>query len=216
DSQGRGLVVHIQSNVIQSVTDLEGHALELKGEWLEGYALQNLQVFLHDKVGGGGVTIRGTPDRGGERGGPQRPRARGDRNGGRCLVEIRVQGREAWWYVPAWGRLVGYDKVSNHFLGSFGPEGFCPPDEQPRDRFQGQLLSTYSSFYGSHAPDLLAFADVVYAVDCHKRTIRVLFVPPAGETVLWAHHWMGAGKPGLEQSAVVTDKWARVLDKAGS
>ncbi|HKB39406.1 MAG TPA: hypothetical protein VKD72_23415, partial [Gemmataceae bacterium] len=216
DSQGRGLVVHIHSNAIQSVTDLEGHVLELKGEWLEDYALKDLQVFLHDKFDGRSVTIRGVPDRGGETWDLSGPRTRSYRNAGRCLVEFLVQGREAWWYVPVQGRLVGYDKESKHFLGSFGPEGFCPPDEQPRDRFQGQLLSTHSSFYGSHTPDYLAFADVVYAVDIPKRTVRALYVPPTGETVLWATWWAGSGNPELRQSAVVTDKWARVLDKAGS
>ena len=54
------------------------------------------------------------------------------------------------------------------------------------------------------------------AVDFHKRTVRALFVPPTGETVLWAHHWLQQGNPELRQSAVVTDKWARILDKAGS
>src|SRR5262245_14394754 len=86
DSQGRGLVVHIQSNVIQSVTDLEGHALELEGEWLNDYALQDLQVFLRDKFDDRGLSIRRDRQlRGGKTWDLSSPRTRSFRNTGRCL-----------------------------------------------------------------------------------------------------------------------------------
>src|SRR5262249_35698254 len=97
---------------------------------------------------------------------------------------------EAWWYVADQGRLLGYDYRTKQFLGSFGPDGYCPPGEQPRGRFQGELLSSFSVFYRAwNGDDYLVFPRGVYDVDFHKRQIRALYAPPAGETVRWASRW---------------------------
>jgi hypothetical protein len=201
DRQGRILVVANHEGRVRSITDLEGQTpQELRGKWLDEHTLKDLR-------GPGAVTL----DRSG-------PVTRSYRNAGRFLVEFgndSKPGAEKWSYVPHRGRLFGYDKYTKQFVGSFGPEGFCPPNEQPRERFQGELLSSYSVFYLAWAEDYLVFADRVYAVDFRNRTVRTLFVAPAGETILWASR-LRHEKPEVKLSGVATDRAFRLLDAQGS
>ena len=80
----------------------------------------------------------------------------------------------------------GYDKGLKHLLGSFGPDGFVPPDEQPRHRFDGPPLCQKSLGYVAKAFDPLALATAAYTVDFHKGTVDRLFTAPAGERIRWA------------------------------
>jgi hypothetical protein len=174
DRQGRVLVHRIERGRLVSVTDLGGEVLEeLRGPRLDDHALKLIKApAAHD---GGG------------------PRTRSYRNPGRFLVEFDNEtkpGYEAWWYVPAEGWLLGYDRLTKRYLGSFGPEGFCPPDEQPRGRFEGELLSCFTvNYLAWNGGDYLVFPGGVYDVDFRKRQVRALFVPAAGETVVWANRW---------------------------
>jgi hypothetical protein len=201
DRQGRALVVHNHEGRIRSITDLEGQVPpEVQGKWLDEHVLKELR---------GPAAV--TQDRSG-------PRTRSYRNTGRFLVEFgndSKPGDEKWCYVPDRGRLFGYDKYTKQFVGSFGPEGFCPPNEQPRERFQGEMLSGFSIFYLSWADDYLVFADRVEAVDFRKRTVQTLFVPPAGETFLWASR-LRHEKPEVKLGGVATDRSVHVLDEGGS
>jgi hypothetical protein len=201
DRQGRVLVVHHHQGRIRSITDLEGQVPpELQGKWLDEHILKELR-------GPGAAMV----DHSG-------PTTRSYRNPCRFMVEFgndSKPGREKWCYVPARGRLVGYDKYTKQFVGSFGPEGFCAPDEQPRERFQGELLSGFSIFYLSGASDYLVFADRVYAVDFRKRTVQTLFVPDAEETVVWASR-LRHENPEVKMAGVVTDRSVHVLDEKGT
>jgi hypothetical protein len=78
------------------------------------------------------------------------------------------------------------------------------------------LLSTYSPFYAAVSPSYLAFADRVYVADLENRTATPRFTAPAGESVVWAMAWVEPERRELEWSAVVTNKWVRILDKQGS
>lgn len=201
DRQGRVLVVHNHAGRVRSITDLDGQVPpELRGKWLDEHTLKELR-------GPGAATI----DHSG-------PRTRSYRNPGRFLVEFgndSKPGTEKWSYVPDRGRLFGYDKYTKQFVGSFGPEGFCPPDEAPRDRFRGELLSGFSIYYLSWAEDYLVFADRVYAIDFRNRTVQTLFVAPAGETILWASR-LRHEKPEVKMSGVATDKSVRLLNSGGA
>src|SRR5262249_27328023 len=121
---------------------------------------------------------------------------------------------EVWWYVPAQGWLLGYDKQSERLIGKFGPDGFVPPDDEPKERFNGELAHN-SRLYFSQANDYLAFPNAVYKVDFRKRSIHKLFVPPAGETVLWASRWAD-DKRKVFLAVVATDRSVHILDEAGS
>src|SRR5262249_13187407 len=152
------------------------------------------------------------------------------RNSNRALVKYGNEtkpGNEEWWYVPARGRLLGYDKQSKRMLGSYGPDGFLPPDEPSHPsppvgekgrsegaRFQGDLDSI-SRMYFSRAGPYLAFPGGVYTVNFRKRTVHILFTPAAGETVLWASRWVDEAKK-LSVAFVGTDHSIHVLDEAGS
>ncbi len=201
DRQGRGLVVHAHDGRIQSITDLEGQVPpEVQGKWLDEHVLKELR-------GPAAVAL----DRSG-------PRTRSYRNPGRFLLEFgndSKPGQEKWSYVPARGRLFGYNKFTKQFVGSFGPEGFCPPNEQPRGRFQGELLSDFSMFYLAWADDYLVFADRVEAVDFRQRTVRTLFTAPAGETILWASR-LRHEKPEVKLAGVATDRFIYLLDDKGA
>jgi hypothetical protein len=127
-----------------------------------------------------------------------------------------MPGYEAWWYVPDKGRLLGYDKYTKQFLGSFGPDGYCPPDEQPTGRFQGELLSCFSVFYRAwNGDEYLVFAGGVYDVDFHTRKVKALFVPAAGETARWASRWEDE-KTKASLAVVATDKAVYALEEDGS
>src|SRR5262249_7855016 len=146
-----------------------------------------------------------------------RARLRTYRSWNRFHIEHRNPtrpGNEDWYYVPDEGRLLGYDRQTKRFIGSFGSEGFVPPDEQPKERFAGKLYHA-SNFPKAFTPDYLAFPGAVYRVDFRKRAVQTLFVPAAGETVLWADRWR-IEKDNLSLAFVGTDKSFHVMDEAGS
>jgi hypothetical protein len=198
DHQGRALLVHEENTKILSVTDVEGNVPpELQGKRLGRYVLRDVEA----------------PSAAGDL-----PRIRSYRNQNRFLVEYGNEtkpGIEGWWYVPEQGRLLGYDKVSKRFIGSIGPDGFVGPEEQPRERFQGELQYYLSFMYLSLARNYLVFPGGVHAVDFRTLTVRTLFVPAAGETVLWASEWKDK-KQSLTLAFVGTNSSVHVLDQAGS
>jgi hypothetical protein len=197
DHQGRVLLVHYEWGKVQSITDLEGQVPpEIKNERLDYYTLQDIvapQAF-------GGWT-----------------KTRSYRHTCGALVKYAnatKPGHEDWWYVPTQGRLMGYDKHTKRLIGSFGPDGFAAPDEQPRARFEGEM-DHITRDYLSRARDYLVFPGGVYTVNFRKRTLQTLFVPARGETVLWASRWEG-DKPKLALAFVGTDQSIHVVDEAGS
>jgi hypothetical protein len=145
------------------------------------------------------------------------PMFRSYRNPGRLFVEYgndSMSGKEAWWYAPDQGRLLGYDAKYHQFLGSFGPDGFVPAGEQPREHFQGELLYP-TRLWNAYAPNYLAFPGGVYDVDFSRRTVRTLFTAAPGETVLWARQWKDP-RHELKLAVVRTDQSAHVLTEAGA
>src|SRR5262245_5389257 len=124
DRHGKALFVHELEGKIDSITDSQGQAPpEIQGERLDYYKLK--EIMTPTAHGGW-------------------PKTRSYRNTNGALVKYgneTMPGNEAWWYVPARGRLLGYDKHSNQLLGSFGPDGFLPPNEQSGQRFQGEPSS---------------------------------------------------------------------------
>ena len=172
DRQGRQLFVRTKDNIILSVTDPEGGELEsFKGKRRDEYTFEEIKapsIWSEDC-----------------------PRTICYRSKRRFLVEygnVTAPGNEVWYYVPAKGRLMGYDEDTKKFVGSYGPEGFCPPEQPPTDRFEGELAD-FSIFYMAWANFYLAFPSHVYTVDFIKRTTETVFVPPPGETVRWTSRW---------------------------
>ena len=109
---------------------------------------------------------------------------------------------------------MGYDKHSKLLIGSFGPDGFAAPDDQPQGRFEGEIYHV-TQYYLSRASAYLAFPGGVYTVDFRKRTLRTLFVPTAGETVLWASRWEDE-KQKKSLAFVGTDRAIHVVNEAGT
>src|SRR5262249_34569333 len=121
---------------------------------------------------------------------------------------------EDWYFVPDEGRLLGYDRQTKRLIGSFGPDGFAAAGGQGKERFQGKPYHA-SNFPKAFTPDYLAFPRAVYQVDFHKRTIRTLFLPAEGETVLWADR-LRIEQDKLSLAFVGTDQSLHVMDEAGS
>jgi hypothetical protein len=195
--QGRVLLVHIDNGTVESVTDAEGKVPpELKGKRLGRHELKEVQA----PSAPAGL-----------------PKTQSYRNMNRSFVKYgheTMPGNEAWWYVPEQGRLLGYDRRQKRFIGSFGPDGFVRPGDQPRERFQGELAHLSVQYYAGTGP-YLAFPGGVYAVDFGALELRTLFVPTAGETVLWAGEWEDEKqKPTL--AFVGTDRSVHVVDEKGS
>ncbi len=197
DRHGRVLREAIEDSEIRSVADLEGKLPpELQGKRLGRYELRDVLALSAS----GGF-----------------PKTQSYRNQNRYYLEYLNEtkpGIEAWWYLPAQGRLVGYDKKTKQFLGSFGPDGFVHPGEAPRARFEGEPAHI-SWMYLAFARNYLAFPGGVYRVDFDDMTIRRLFVPPAGETVLWASRWEDE-KEKHALAFVGTDRSIRVVTETGS
>src|SRR5262249_40107180 len=75
---------------------------------------------------------------------------------------------------------------------------------------------TYISFlYMSRVGPYLAFPGGVYTVNFRKRTVQALYVPVAGETILWASRWHDDERK-LSVGFVGTDRSIHVLDETGS
>jgi hypothetical protein len=196
DRQGRVLVVYWSDKL--GVSDLDGQVPpELQGVPVDDQVLKEITA---PSVEAGRF-----------------PKTRSYRNRNVFLVKHGNKsqpGNEAWWYVPAQGRLFGYEKITKRFLGSYGPDGFVPPDKQPRERFQGELV--YQSVaYRASARDYLVFPQGVYTVDFRKGRVQALFVPVAGETVQWASRWEDDLRK-VSVAFVGTDKAIHALNEAGS
>jgi hypothetical protein len=113
------------------------------------------------------------------------------RNSGRFYVpctNASTPGDEIWFYDQSKCRLFGFDPILHYSVGSFGPDGFCPPGRQPGDRFEGTLCYQ-STRWQAEPQHFLAFPGRVYGVDFGRRKIRRLFTPAQGETVTFAGWW---------------------------
>jgi hypothetical protein len=145
------------------------------------------------------------------------PRTQSYRNSDKSFVKYSNEtqpGNEWWWYVPARGVLHGYVKPSFQPIGSFGPEGFAMPGQEPKGRFAEELLH-YSRLYSSWANDYLTFPSQVYKVDFRKRIVWAIFASDPGETVQWAARWENEGLK-LALAFVITDRAIHVVEENGT
>jgi len=145
------------------------------------------------------------------------PTCRSYRNHGRLYVECENEsrpGNERWYYAADQGRLLGYDAEFHQFLGSFGPDGFAPAGQPPGERFRGELRY-FTRLWEAFPCEYLIFPGGVYDVDFTRRTIRRLFIPAEGDTVVWVSEWTDQRE---KQSLVIvsTDRSAHVLTPAGA
>jgi hypothetical protein len=198
DRQGRVLLLPWKEGVgpTEPLTDLDGNVPDdLKGRRVDRNLIDDIEAPL---AGMGWQRVRSY------------------RNAGRFYVEYENDtkpGREEWFFVPAEGRLLGFDAEYHQFLGSFGPDGFAPAGQPPGERFRGELRYT-TRLWDAVPPSYLAFPGGVYAVDFSRRTIRKLFAAPEGETVLWASKWRDR-REGGSLAVVATDRSVHVLKPAG-
>jgi hypothetical protein len=197
DREGRALVVHTEHGAIKSVTDLEGRQPQaLAGKPLETSTLEEVEA-----------PFSGLPW----------PCFRSYRNPGRFLVRYANEtrpGSEQWCYVPDQGRLLGYDIPSRRLIGSIGPDGFVPPGQPPRERFQGE--PSHASFLYEAGP--AAYLDLsgrVYTVNFARRTVRTLFTPAEGETVQGALQWKDE-KRKRTRAFVLTDRLVHLVEESGA
>jgi hypothetical protein len=118
---------------------------------------------------------------------------------------------EWWWYVPKYGRLLGFDRKSYQPIGSFGPAGFAAPGKQATDRFMEPLI--YSSrVYSSSVGNYLVFPRGVYKVDFRERQVHLIFSPSGEETVQWTTRWEDEK---LTLAFVLTNEAIHVIDETG-
>src|SRR5262249_51249955 len=119
---------------------------------------------------------------------------------------------EAWWYVPAQKQMLGYDKLTKHLIGKFGPGGFVDPAQPVREP-----VTADPAFLGwqwrMRYP--LACPDGAFTVDFRKGSVHKLFAPPPGETVIWASQREDEREKWFHRY-VGTDKALYVFDEAGS
>jgi len=201
DRQGRVLVVPWKESIgpVAPVTDLDGHVPpELDGKRIDRNVMEEIEA---------------------PRTGMDWPKFRTYRGASRFFVECvndTLPHGEVWWYSPTRGRVLGYDDDFHQLLGSFGPDGFVPADQEPRSRFQGELLYINRVFDHGHAV-YLTFPSGVYTIQFARRTITTLFTPAPGETVACCGKWKDPKEKESESLTVIsTDKSVHILTEAGS
>jgi hypothetical protein len=115
----------------------------------------------------------------------------GYRHNSRFYVECRnhtTPANEHWFYDQKDRRVVGYDAYFHHSLGSFGPDGFHPPGDDPGERFSSKFI--YLTNRGMYmASEYLTFPDAIYFVDYVGRAARKFFTSAPGEIVYAARWW---------------------------
>jgi hypothetical protein len=180
------------------VTDLDGRQPELlEGKQLDTSAIRGIEAAIAPPVFWHNFQSYRSP--------------------GRFSVRCRNEsssGDERWFYVPEEGLLLGYDGLSKRQIGSCGPDGFVRAGQQPRDRFHGEayhpafLFETGPAYY-------LSLPGGAYALDFARHTIRPLFTPAEGETILAAARWWD-DREKLSRVFVLTDQSVHVLDEGGA
>jgi hypothetical protein len=142
----------------------------------------------------------------------------GYRHNGRFYVQCQNEskpGSERWYYDHLESRLIGYDGYYRHVLGSFGPDGFTPAG-QPRGKpFQGDLRFM-TNRWQYILTEFLILPGGVYDVDFTRRSIRMLFTPATGETVINARRWWDDPEANGKLVVVNTNKSINVLQEDGS
>jgi hypothetical protein len=196
DREGRVLIVRWRPGDIQSVTDLDGRQPEaIAGRQLDSSAIRDIEAP---------VVVPGWQ------------LFHSYRSPGRFVVRCRndsSSGDERWFYVPVEGLLRGYDGRTRRLIGSCGPDGFVPAGGEPRERFRGEAF--HSTFLYEAGPAyFLSLPGGVYAPDFARHTIRTLFIPAEGETVLAAARWKN-DRDRWSRAFVLTDRSVHVLDEAG-
>jgi hypothetical protein len=139
------------------------------------------------------------------------------RNSGRFYVHCNndsMPSDEIWFYDQSRQRLFGFDPILHYCVGSFGPDGFTPPGQQPGECFPGALCYQTTRWQGD-TQRFLAFPGGVYSVDFGHRKIRILFTPALGETVTCAHRWRDLDTE-RQLIVVATDRSVHFLRASGS
>jgi hypothetical protein len=197
DREGRVLAVRWRPGDIQSVTDLDGRRPEaLEGKQLDSSAIREVEATTSAHAG---------------------PLFQSYRSSGRFSLRCRNEsssGDERWFYVPEEGLLRGYDGLSKGLIGSCGPDGFVPAGREPRARFRGEAYAL-TFLYEAGSAYFLSLPDGVYALDFARHTLRTLFTPPEGQTVLAAFRWKD-DREKWSRAFVLTDQSVHVLDESGA
>jgi hypothetical protein len=197
DREGRVLAVRWRPGDFQSVTDLDGRRPEaLEGKQLDSSTIREVEAPASATLW---------------------PEFGSYRSAGRFSVRCRNEsssGDERWFYVPEEGLLRGYDGLSKRLIGSGGPDGFVPADREPRGRFHGDAYHP-TFLYETGTAYFLSLPGGVYALDFARHTIRTLFTPPEGQTVLAAVRWKD-DREKWSRAVVLTDQSVHVLDEAGA
>jgi hypothetical protein len=126
DRQGRVLVLRQdRGGQIESVTDLEGHEpQELRGQRVDHRTIEEFVVplrLLHRDADSLGYC-----------------------SFDRVCMPIENESSstaELWYFVHDQARLLGYEQRSKRLIGSLGPDGFVPPEEEPAERFRGRIFA---------------------------------------------------------------------------
>ncbi len=113
-----------------------------------------------------------------------------------------------WYFTSDTGRVEGYDTVSRRLIGSFGPSGFVTADQQPTDRFEGELANRW----GSVIDGLFTMTSGVYRIDSLHRTVKPVFLPKPGEDVLAAAPFNSSQERRSKRTAIVSGETIHVLD----
>jgi hypothetical protein len=202
DRSGRVLIVRQERGKDTRVTDLEGRIpAALEGKRPDPNMLREIEARLSPHA---------------------LPKFDTYRNPARFIIRYQndtMAGGERWFYVPAEGLLLGYDRESKRFIGSIGPDGFSGPHEQPTARFMGKPYYG-DDLYEAGPATYLDFPDGVYTVDFARRSVETLFTPPEGEAVGWAIRWWDNKRKrslvviGTHRSVQVVDESATLLFSA--
>jgi hypothetical protein len=208
DRQGNVLAIRWRPGDIQSVTDLDGQQpAVLQGRQLDSSAIREIEAPATSTVS---------------------QRFQSYRSPGRFSVRCRndsSSGDERWFYVPAEGRLRGFDGRTKRLIGSCGPDGFIASarrsegqEVQPVGFFVAVLTQLFVPGAGANAAPaggvvvayrvLILLAALACATTCFLLARRYAFSRPA--CAGWALCGLLFGWAGVVLMIVLQDWPARV------
>jgi hypothetical protein len=107
-----------------------------------------------------------------------------------------------WFYWAKYGRLVGFDLLTRHLVGSLGPDGFAAGVPKTGARFNGASQRT------------LYTRATVYQADLGTRTLKPLFVTTKDDPVGATSDVLENG--GFSYTVVLTRHWVQLIMADGT
>lgn len=169
---GNGQIVHVSKTIGKQGRTILTRVEDLNGEPMPGYSIGVPgSAYVSPTVS---AVVRS-----------DRPHSGDDsyRSTNRYFRFVRQGGGFVWYYVSRKGRIEQYSEETRRPVGSIGPDGFVPVGVETTERFDGARFTRIGL---GTVPQLLAYQQAVYRIDCLQGTITEILTAKPDEPILHA------------------------------